>query len=277
MTLAFRSSLRRLPGSSRAEQLAAIRLREARMKPIVERAMRTIRAASPLHALRSSVVAGHSHHPEIERAVRHAWHDAAAALRLALSGPVHKQDGALDPTTAEALAERQIGDLIEGLAARGADAVQAQLEALALLMDQGPDAALGPIAEAAGLTAKQTEAVARFLQARLAEGIAARQAARLARAYAARLAQQRAALIARTEAVRFTSALVLERGRAVGGLVVKLWVSARDENVDEICEALDDGEEVPINEPFEALGFRFDGPPAHPGCRCLPEIYRVAA
>jgi hypothetical protein len=77
--------------------------------------------------------------------------------------------------------------------------------------------------------------------------------------------------------VTFTDQLVLERGRYSQGRVLKSWTSAQDEHVDAICQELDNGQQSPMDKPFEAMGLRFDAPPAQASCRCLIEIYRFAA
>jgi hypothetical protein len=262
---------RRMTGSSRAEQLVGIRDRERRLLPVVRHTLHRVRAVLTRRELHHAwATGGATPHAGLLLAVRRVWEDARPALLDALIGPLRKQ------TTPDELAARQIGDLITGLAERGDLAIRAQLEALSALMDEGPrEAVLNAIAEAAGLTPRQVELVARYAGQRLADGWTEAQVDRAAAAYAGQLLEQRAALIARTEAVRYTTALVLERGRDVGGVVVKQWVSARDEDVDAICRILDTGDAIPIDEPFQALGLSFDGPPAHPGCRCVPEMWRT--
>ena len=265
---------RRITGTSRAELKRAIGARESRLRPIVRHAMAQMAARLTRPELRHAWAMGGQAHAGLVAAARQAWTDAIPALVAALAAPLQKQDELL-PTTAQQLAEREIGALIRDLADRQLLAVQAQLAAL---MDQGPsDAVLGAIARATGLTANQTAAVGRFVAAQLSSGASEQTALRAAETYADRLLAQRAQLIARTEAVRYTSQLVLERGADVGGIVVKQWVSARDENVDAICRALDNDERIPLEQPFTAFGLEFQGPPAHPGCRCVPEIWRVDA
>jgi len=72
--------------------------------------------------------------------------------------------------------------------------------------------------------------------------------------------------------VTFTNQLVLKLGR-----VLKSWTSAQDQHVDPICQELDNGQQLPMDKPFEAMALPFDAPPAHASCRCLVEIHRVAA
>lgn len=181
--------------------------------------------------------------------------------------------------TMEQLARRQIGDLIRELSPAQLLAVRAQLAALVQL---GPtESVLGAIGQAAGLTARQTQAVAGFYRRSVEQGVGPGAAMEAAQKYADRLQDQRARTIARHEAVDFTNQLVLERGRAVdngAGRVTKQSVSARDGRVDGglvtgICQVLDDGNRIPINQPFVFEGQSFDGPPYHIGCRCLVEIW----
>jgi len=77
--------------------------------------------------------------------------------------------------------------------------------------------------------------------------------------------------------VTSTNQLVVERGRYAHGTALKSWTSAQDERVDAIRQELHNGRQLPMDKPFEAMGPRFDAPPAHASCRCLIEIYRVAA
>lgn len=61
------------------------------------------------------------------------------------------------------------------------------------------------------------------------------------------------------------------------GMVLKSWTSTQEEHVDPICQDLEYGQQPPMEKPFEVIVLRFHAPPAHAGCRCLTEIYRVAA
>lgn len=264
-----RPRARAVTGTSRPAVLAAIRHREQQLLPVIRRTLQAISRAVPRTDLRHAWVTGGTH-PALQHAAAHVWQKAKPAIVAALTAPLRRQDP-LEPTSADALAERQVGDLITNLTTRQLETVRG---ALATLADQGPrESVLGAIGDAVGLTPRQLETVATAVAHQLAEGASEATALGVGQRLAGQLLEQRAKLIARTEAVRYTAALVLERGRAVGGQVVKQWVSARDADVDEICQELDDGEAIPIDEPFRVLGLTFDGPPAHPGCRCVPEIF----
>jgi len=139
---------------------------------------------------------------------------------------------------------------------------------------------LQAIAQATGLTRAQTVTVRNFLERQLASEFSPATIYHTTERYAANLLAQRAQTIARTEATAYTNELVLQRGRDLGGVVTKQWVSARDGHVDEgqpfgICRQLDDGQVIPLEQRFTtADGLSFDGPPAHPNCRCVLEIQR---
>ena len=97
----------------------------------------------------------------------------------------------------------------------------------------------------------------------------------------ARAQRQRALMIARTE-----TANAVQQGRA--GLwddlargnhverarVVRVWLTARDERVEDECAALDGEEVTGLDGPFPG---GWSGPTIHPGCRCVVVFEERAA
>lgn len=273
----------RIVSREQARQDAATR--EARLILIVRQALAEIRTYLTHTDLR--IAAAMNRMPAIAGVISARWHQYVERMVLALLQPVRLERDALpDPTaarlaqTAEELARRQIGNLIQQITPAQLLAVQMQI---AKLIQLGPTPqVLAAIGQATGLTAQQTQAVANVYRAQLESGAGAGQAADAAQAYADRLLEQRARTIARNEAVTYTNQLILERGRAADfgqGVITKQWVSARDGRVDGglpsgICAQLDDNARIPIDQPFEAKGQTLDAPPAHIGCRCIVEIWR---
>jgi len=182
----------------------------------------------------------------------------------------------LEQTSPDELARLRIGELIRQIEEEGLVAVRLQLS---LIADAGmtPEA-IATIGQATGLTTRQVAQVERARRAALNAGATEAAAAHTAGRVRRRLIDQRAKLIARTETVRYVGDLVQERGEAVaaaGGRVERQWVSARDEAVDAgnpigPCKRNDDGKRRSLSEVFPS---GHDRPPAHPGCRCLLELW----
>lgn len=136
-----------------------------------------------------------------------------------------------------------------------------------------------------GLTPKQAEAVRRFRQSLIAEGMPRREVIHQTANYAAYLHRFRATRIARTElafawnfgqfeAVRQAR----EAGLFAGAEVVKVWLTAEDERVCPFCGPLD-GAVIGLDETFPGATEKLPNtyvPPAHPMCRCSV-AYRVMA
>jgi len=85
--------------------------------------------------------------------------------------------------------------------------------------------------------------------------------------------EERAQLIAETETMAASNAGVqeawdqaVEEGLLTGN-EQQVWIVTPDDVLCPICEALD-GETAPLDGQFEAEGESYDGPPAHPRCRC---------
>lgn len=196
----------------------------------------------------------------------------AAALVLP---DVRRQVG--ETVSAALLARMQIAELVRSI-------TQPQLEALrvelATLMNVGPSGQLlDAIADVVGLTPRQAAHVRRLVERAVADGASPATAARLGRVTTNRLLEVRSQLIARTEATRYTNDVIQARARQVadaGRRVLHQWVSARDENVDADdrltgpCIINDDGQR---RRPGDRFPSGHTAPPAHPGCRCLLEIW----
>lgn len=170
---------------------------------------------------------------------------------------------------ASGLARLQIAERIREIGDEAIDVVRAQL---AVLLERGShEEILRTIAQTTGLTTQQLAAVERAREAALAQGLSARQASAAADRVRRRLLDYRARLIARTEAARFTNALIQARGDELvgqGERVTRQWLSARDANVDGgdpggPCARNDNGERFGLGEIFPSGDAR---PPAHPGC-----------
>jgi len=87
---------------------------------------------------------------------------------------------------------------------------------------------------------------------------------------------RRAELVAVTETTRSYAEGNLEAGRMMAEefpdvLVVKEWFTNNDDLVCPLCGPLN-GEEIEIDEQFDAGGEDVDGPPRHPNCRCFLSV-----
>lgn len=182
----------------------------------------------------------------------------------------------VEQASPDELARQRIGALIREIEAEALAAVRMQLS---LIAEAGmtPEA-IAAIGQATGLTARQVAQVERARRSALNQGASEAVAARAAAGVRQRLLDYRAKLIARTETVRYVGDLVQERGQAVaaaGGDVSRQWISARDPQVDAgnpfgPCRQNDDGKRYGLNQPFPSGDLQ---PPAHPGCRCLIELW----
>jgi SPP1 gp7 family putative phage head morphogenesis protein len=84
---------------------------------------------------------------------------------------------------------------------------------------------------------------------------------------------ERAELIARTESMRAANEgqqqlwdQAVEAG-VLTGTEKQEWITTPDDRLCPICEPLD-GQQVGLDEMFDADGEEIEGPPAHPNCRC---------
>lgn len=279
MILQLEKGLQRVAGTSRASQRREYAIREARLRePILELLGRLEALFRPDLLQEWRQAPGTL--PDLEELLR-PWDQELERRReqlaQALVGPGLTKDAfddyatPLGPLTTKTLADNQIGDLIRGTLGQRAQVRRALRE----LFAYGPtESILASIGSTVGLTERMQNAVYRRRDKLLEAGASAAEAARESKAYGRRLKAYRARLIARTESVRFTSMIVEETARQAGPGYVKQWVSARDVDVEATCEALDNGEKVPIDTNFSASGGGHGRPPAHPGCRCVLEIYQ---
>lgn len=174
----------------------------------------------------------------------------------------------------ELIARHHIAELVRHLNDSQRRTVQEQLTQL-MRWGVTPER-LDAIGDATGLTPRQAAHVGRIYELQVKNGASEAMAQRVARNVQERLIAYRAKVIARTEATRFTNAVVQNRGEQLdlqGTRMVKQWVSARDDRVDEICSDLDNGEAIPVGEAFASIEGPLLYPPAHPMCRCLLDIF----
>jgi hypothetical protein len=264
--------------TTRAEQLRLVRERERRLVRRIRDLFAELRSSITLDEFRFLWVTQSV--PEVLRQRQAAILERhAEAMVQALAVPVLlKQFPDPTPATMEQIARFRIGELVRELEPRQFLTLQRQL---AVLMEQGPRAqVLDAIASTVGLTDRQVQAVANVAERTLRETGDQTAALRAAKATARRLLDYRSRLIARTEAVNFTNAVLLERARQLGAGTTKAWISARDKDVDvKLCRPLDNSARIPVTELFvvpsgPAKGRTFAAPTAHPGCRCILEIWR---
>lgn len=265
------------PGTNRRAQLRGIALREARLRGTWLDILRSWNGLVDTDSLRDVARAGTGDADVLLRGLETATRPREAELVRGLVGPIERAEleeftTPLGPVAVDTLARAQVGDLVRDLFGRARDNLR---ELLVVLMREGPtDDVLASIASSTGLTRRQTIAVQNLRRRLLEEGVSRATAGRRATDYAERVLRRRARLIARTEAVRFTSALVEARALQAGNMV-KQWVSARDGAVEELCLSLDNGQQVPAAGMFQGLSGGIARPPAHPGCRCILEITRI--
>lgn len=213
--------------------------------------------------------------------------DIPAELVMAVRGRVERFANEVRPILAkqEVLSEQidfddlarfSIGDLIRSLEMGQLATVR---EILRSLFEIGPThETIDAIGRAVGLTERQLRAVLRAWRAAREAGASYERAAHAASAVRERLRQQRARTIARTEANRHANSIVQARGEELlrqGKTVKRLWLSARDDNVDGgdpqgPCALNDNGEWIGLFDPFPS---GHPAPPAHPNCRCLLELW----
>ncbi len=146
----------------------------------------------------------------------------------------------------------------------------------------GPDELGRVIRPVIGLTPKQAEAVRRFRESLIAEGLPMKKVDHQVGNYAGYLHRFRALRIARTElsfAYNFGQLESVRQAKEQGyfdGDVVKEWMTAEDERVCDFCGPLD-GTTIGLEETFPAVTEKLPYtyvPPAHPNCRCTVG-YRV--
>lgn len=128
-----------------------------------------------------------------------------------------------------------------------------------------------------GLHSRDSGAVSGYMQRLLDKDVPVERAQELSSRYAQRLLNRRGATIARTEtAMAQTHGALLawreaEQKNIISKRSLKKWVTAWDERTCPVCAPLHNvtvklGEEFPGG---------FDGPPAHPNCRCALSIITI--
>jgi len=127
-----------------------------------------------------------------------------------------------------------------------------------------------------GLTPKQAEAVRRFRENLIAEGLPLKKVEHQVLNYAGYLHRFRALRIARTELSfaynygQFEAIRQAQEQGYFGGEVVKVWMTADDERTCDFCGPLD-GQVIGLEETFPGVTDKLPNiftPPAHPNCRC---------
>lgn len=146
-------------------------------------------------------------------------------------------------------------------------------------MSFGPEAQLSPdvvsrlLRPIVGLTERQATSVFNYQKKLVKNGYSEGSATKAAERYAQTKQRERALTIARTElsnAYNYGAHSGTENAIELGIMkqVSKIWDTADDERVCELCGPMD-GVRVPFKNPFIVNGDYIDYPPLHPNCRCL--------
>lgn len=206
-----------------------------------------------------------------------AWMDAMKAATKEL----HKKypDWYFDPM-AEGVrewAENRAAAFVTEVTATQIEGLRALVFRAAVLENMTVDQLARAIRPMVGLTHPQAIANMRYYEKLIENGVSEQKAQDLAARYAARQHRYRGYNIARTElafsynqGAHFGIKQAQEQGYM--GETVKIWSTADDERVCEICGALE-GQRVGMDEDFSFQtrlndpGIRLT-PPAHPSCRC---------
>ena len=159
------------------------------------------------------------------------------------------------------------------------EGLRAVVRRAADLEDMSVDELSRAIRPMVGLTHQQSVANMKYYETLLANGTSKKKALELSTNYAARQHRYRGYNIARTElafAYNQGSYEGTKQAQAAGymGDVVKIWCTADDERVCEVCGGLE-GKEVAMDNDFD-FQTKLAGrnaticrvPPAHPSCRC---------
>lgn len=159
------------------------------------------------------------------------------------------------------------------------EAIRSVVGRAATLQDMSVDELSKVIRPMVGLNVPQANANLRYYEAMIASGMSAEKAKERCIRYSARQSRQRGYLIATTEL-----AFAYNQGEFMGikqaqqdgymGHVEKVWSTADDERVCDICGPLD-GKRIAMNDHFDFPSkLKADNPsidlvpPAHPRCRC---------
>lgn len=175
----------------------------------------------------------------------------------------------------EALLTPTFMDALKELAAYGA---QAGAEALSASVNidwslANPDVARWARKYSALLVTKVNDTTWRSLKDGLAEWVMAKENYdQLVARFATILGDpKRADLVASTEATRAYAQgnrIVWQKCEEEYGIqILRMWMTAEDELVCPVCGGLN-GSVAALGEPFDLDGTEYDGPPAHPRCRC---------
>ena len=192
--------------------------------------------------------------------------------------------------SAVAWAERHAAELVTDITKETRIALR-NIVTRAFIEQMPPRMAARQIVRTIGLTERGEEAVAnlratlmsspgkRVMAGKIAirvpaKGIGRAQLDRALTAYAERLTKQRALLIARTETIAASNEgqrqlwqQAVQNGQLPRS-AERVWIATGDKRTCPICSRLD-GEMAPLNGLFAGA---YDGPPAHPGCRCSQGI-----
>lgn len=192
--------------------------------------------------------------------------------RLASDFKLHLSFDLVNPDVVDAAQSARVAALVQRVTDATREAIR-QVIARAVSEGIPPREAARLIKPLIGLTPRQAQAVLSFRAQLLEEGLARERAVAAANKYAEQQLRQRALLIARTETIRVATDgrhagwdEALRRGYLPDSVRMK-WVTARDERVCPICNALN-GQLQPLKGSFDSSIGPISGPPAHPACRC---------
>ena len=176
--------------------------------------------------------------------------------------------------------ETRAASFVTEVTAAQVDGLRTVIQRAAVIQDMSVDSLSRVIRPMVGLTKPQATANLRYYQKLIEDGMSQKKARDKAIRYASRQHRYRGYNIARTEL-----AFAYNQGSYEGtkqaqekgymGETVKVWCTADDERVCQICGALE-GSQVAMDEDFD-FDTRLAGPanptirrvpPAHPSCRC---------
>lgn len=176
--------------------------------------------------------------------------------------------------------ETRAASFVTEVTATQVDGLRTVIQRAAVMQDMSVDSLSRVIRPMVGLTKPQAAANLKYYQKLIEDGMSQKKARDKAIRYASRQHRYRGYNIARTElafAYNQGSYEGTKQAQAKGymGETVKVWCTADDERVCQICGALE-GSQVAMDEDFD-FDTRLAGsanptirrvPPAHPSCRC---------
>lgn len=216
-----------------------------------------------------------------------AWVDAMKSAARTLGEDISEFAGRpffYTPTGAriDAWLQTRATELITQLYNTQREALRAVIRQYTVVRPVSPDELGRIIRPLIGLTARQAQAVMKFMEALRAEDLELEKILHQVGNYAGFLHRYRALTIARTElayAYNFGQLEAIRQANEAGffdGPVVKVWMTAYDERVCPHCGPLD-GTVIGLEETFPGatslVPYTYV-PPAHPRCRCTVS-YRV--